>query len=87
MEYLFTVLSVRFDLETFVNLVLTLCAQPCAFIAAEYILLGRLARHLQCDKYLMVAPRRITITFISSDITTFLIQVSYSLDPSFPSAH
>ncbi|KAF5390673.1 hypothetical protein D9757_002745 [Collybiopsis confluens] len=47
---------------------------PCAFIAAEYILLGRLARHLQCDKYLMVSPRRITITFISSDITTFLIQ-------------
>ncbi|KAE9410615.1 RTA1-like protein [Gymnopus androsaceus JB14] len=47
---------------------------PCAFIAAEYVLLGRLARYLRCDKYLLVTPRRITITFISSDITTFLIQ-------------
>ncbi|KAJ4478175.1 RTA1-like protein [Lentinula aciculospora] len=47
---------------------------PCAFIAAEYVLLGRLARHLRCDKYLLVTSRRITITFISSDITTFLIQ-------------
>lgn len=50
--------------------------QPCAFIAAEYVLLGRLARYTQTDKYLLVTPRRITITFISSDITTFLIQVS-----------
>ncbi|THV08489.1 RTA1-like protein [Dendrothele bispora CBS 962.96] len=49
---------------------------PCAFIAAEYVLLGRLARHLQCDQYLLVAPRRITITFIASDITTFLIQAA-----------
>ncbi|KAK7470573.1 hypothetical protein VKT23_001997 [Stygiomarasmius scandens] len=49
---------------------------PCAFIAAEYVLLGRLARHLQCDKYLIVSPRRITVTFIASDITTFLIQAA-----------
>ncbi|KAF5344104.1 hypothetical protein D9758_008893 [Tetrapyrgos nigripes] len=47
---------------------------PCAFIAAEYVLLGRLARYLQCDQHLVVSPLRITITFISSDITTFLIQ-------------
>ncbi|KAF9075731.1 RTA1-like protein [Rhodocollybia butyracea] len=47
---------------------------PCAFIAAEYVLLGRLARHLRCDKYLLVTARRITVTFISSDISTFLIQ-------------
>ncbi|KAJ6598873.1 RTA1-domain-containing protein [Mycena vulgaris] len=49
---------------------------PCAFIAAEYVLLGRLARFLNCDKHLMVSPRRITIVFISSDITTFLIQAA-----------
>ncbi|KAJ6628839.1 RTA1 like protein-domain-containing protein [Mycena sp. CBHHK59/15] len=49
---------------------------PCAFIASEYVLLGRLARYLSCDKHLMVSPRRITIVFISSDITTFLIQAS-----------
>ncbi|KAJ7094591.1 RTA1-like protein [Mycena belliarum] len=49
---------------------------PCAFIAAEYVLLGRLARYLNCDKHLMVSPRRITIVFISSDITTFLVQAA-----------
>ncbi|KAF8897589.1 RTA1 like protein-domain-containing protein [Infundibulicybe gibba] len=49
---------------------------PCAFIAADYVLLGRLARHLNCDQYLLVSPRRITIVFISSDITTFLIQAA-----------
>ncbi|KAJ7240330.1 RTA1-like protein [Mycena haematopus] len=49
---------------------------PCAFIASEYVLLGRLARYLECDKHLIVNPRRITIVFISSDITTFLIQAA-----------
>lgn len=49
---------------------------PCAFIAADYVLLGRMSRHLDCAKHLMVPARRITIVFISSDITTFLIQVS-----------
>jgi hypothetical protein len=48
---------------------------PCAFIAANYVLLGRLARHLDCSQYLLVPARRITIVFISSDISTFLIQV------------
>ncbi|KAF7292330.1 RTA1-domain-containing protein [Mycena chlorophos] len=49
---------------------------PCAFIASEYVLLGRLARYLRCDSLLLVPPRRITIVFISSDITTFLIQAA-----------
>ncbi|CAK5262982.1 unnamed protein product [Mycena citricolor] len=48
---------------------------PCAFIASEYVLLGRLARYLECDRHLMVPARRITKIFVSSDITTFLIQV------------
>jgi len=47
---------------------------PCAFIAAEYVLLGRLAKHLRGDQYLLISSRRITIVFVSSDITTFLIQ-------------
>ncbi|KAF9057621.1 RTA1 like protein-domain-containing protein [Panaeolus papilionaceus] len=47
---------------------------PCAFIAADYVLLGRLAKYLQADEFLLVNPRKITIVFISSDITTFLIQ-------------
>ncbi|KAJ7129478.1 RTA1-like protein [Mycena epipterygia] len=49
---------------------------PCAFIASEYVLLGRLARYLNCDKHLLVSSRRITIVFISSDITTFLVQAA-----------
>jgi len=47
---------------------------PCAFIAADYVLLGRLAKHLNADKHLLVTSRRITTVFVSSDITTFLIQ-------------
>ncbi|KAF8076467.1 RTA1-like protein [Lyophyllum atratum] len=47
---------------------------PCAFIAADYVLLGRLASHLASAEYLLVSPRKITIVFVSSDITTFLIQ-------------
>ncbi|KIY73997.1 RTA1-domain-containing protein [Cylindrobasidium torrendii FP15055 ss-10] len=49
---------------------------PCAFIAADYVLLGRLARHLGADEFLLVTPRKITITFVSSDIITFLIQAA-----------
>ncbi|KAI5124587.1 hypothetical protein M0805_003106 [Coniferiporia weirii] len=47
---------------------------PCAFIAAEYVLLGRLARHLKMDRYLLVSPRRVMPAFVGSDVTTFLIQ-------------
>jgi uncharacterized membrane protein YbhN (UPF0104 family) len=35
-----------------------------------------LSRFLGCDEYLLVSPRRITTVFISSDITTFLIQAA-----------
>jgi len=49
---------------------------PCAFIAAEYILLGRLAVYLKEENQLAVSPRRITPLFIASDITTFLIQAA-----------
>jgi len=49
---------------------------PCAFIAADYVLLGRLATYLGSGKHLLVSPSRITITFVISDITTFLIQAT-----------
>ncbi|KAI9448037.1 RTA1-like protein [Lactarius indigo] len=49
---------------------------PCAFIAADYVLLGRLARYLGGGKHLLVPPSRITATFVISDITTFLIQAT-----------
>ncbi|KAK0191057.1 RTA1-like protein [Armillaria mellea] len=48
---------------------------PCAFIAANYVLLGRLSRHLGATQQLLVDSRQITAVFISSDVTTFLIQL------------
>ncbi|KAF8165290.1 RTA1-like protein [Crassisporium funariophilum] len=47
---------------------------PCAFIAADYVLLGRLASHIKADQHLIVSSRKITIVYVSSDVTTFLIQ-------------
>ncbi|KAI0053561.1 RTA1-like protein [Auriscalpium vulgare] len=49
---------------------------PCAFIAADYIFLGRLARHLRSGKHLFISPNRITLVFVLSDVTTFLIQAA-----------
>lgn len=56
---------------------------PCAFIAADYILLGRLARYIGSGKHLVIPPSRITITFVISDTTTFLIQVGASHQSDF----
>ncbi|KAI0063780.1 hypothetical protein BV25DRAFT_1914863 [Artomyces pyxidatus] len=47
---------------------------PCAFIAADYILLGHLASHLQGDAHLPIRPRRIRILFLLSDLTTLSVQ-------------
>ena len=74
-EYLLVILSVRFAFPYLFQHRITCDVQPCAFIAANYILLGRLARYLGGGKHLLVSPRRITITFVMSDVTTFLIQV------------
>ncbi|QRW20979.1 RTA1-like protein [Rhizoctonia solani] len=41
---------------------------PCAFIATVYMLLGRLALHLDADEYLLVKARIITKLFLTSDI-------------------
>jgi len=49
---------------------------PCGFIAALYVLLGRMSRWLQCDKYLLIPARRITLIFVMSDVITFLIQAT-----------
>ncbi|EJD46865.1 RTA1-domain-containing protein [Auricularia subglabra TFB-10046 SS5] len=51
---------------------------PCAFLAADYLLLGRLAHFLGTEKHLVVAPKRITKIFLFSDLATFLIQGSGS---------
>ncbi|TFK55933.1 RTA1-like protein [Heliocybe sulcata] len=65
---------------------LLIVLSPCAFIAADYVLLGRLARYLKCEQHLLVPPSRITIFFVCSDVVTFLIQaaggsISISNDP------
>ncbi|KAI0666099.1 RTA1 like protein-domain-containing protein [Trametes maxima] len=47
---------------------------PCAFIAAEYVILGRLARHLQASQHLAISPRKVANVFIFSDVVTFAMQ-------------
>ncbi|KIM68771.1 hypothetical protein SCLCIDRAFT_104952 [Scleroderma citrinum Foug A] len=49
---------------------------PCAFIAANYVLLGRIAKFLVCDEYVPLPLNKITRVFVLSDISTFLIQAS-----------
>ncbi|KAF9219844.1 hypothetical protein BS17DRAFT_760233 [Gyrodon lividus] len=67
---------------------------PCAFIAANYVLLGRLSSHLSCTEHLLLPVRLLTPVFVSSDITTFLIQavgggmsVSHSPSQVLTSSH
>ncbi|KIJ16373.1 hypothetical protein PAXINDRAFT_75421 [Paxillus involutus ATCC 200175] len=50
--------------------------QPCAFIAANYVLLGRLSRSIGCEAHVLVPVRRLTLIFILSDVTTFVIQAA-----------
>ncbi|KAH8091067.1 RTA1-like protein [Cristinia sonorae] len=59
---------------------------PCGFIAANYVLLGRLSGWMKGDAHLWINPRRITLVFVLSDVVTFLIQaagggVSINNDP------
>lgn len=50
---------------------------PCAFLAADYILLGRLTLHLSSNRHLRpLNPRKITLIFVLSDVATFLIQAA-----------
>ncbi|KAI0092851.1 RTA1 like protein-domain-containing protein [Irpex rosettiformis] len=47
---------------------------PCGFVAAEYVILGRLVHWVNGDRYLLVGPSRVTKVFVASDVVTFLIQ-------------
>ncbi|KAL7410356.1 RTA1 like protein-domain-containing protein [Mrakia frigida] len=49
---------------------------PCGMLATDYILLGRLVRHLGMDKHLLINARKTTIIFVGSDIATFLVQAA-----------
>ncbi|KZP32996.1 RTA1-domain-containing protein [Athelia psychrophila] len=83
-EYTFALgLAMRFGLHTnpegkglYIVEYLFVVLSPCAFIASNYVLLGRLARYLHTPHHLLVPARRITLLFLSSDITTFLIQAA-----------
>lgn len=76
-------LALRFGLHSnpdskgiYITEYLFVVLSPCGFIAGEYVLLGRLSRWLRGDKHLWITPKRITTVFVTSDVVTFLIQVS-----------
>ncbi|KAI0823126.1 RTA1-like protein [Trametes gibbosa] len=76
----------RFGLHTqpdsrgiYIAYYLFIVLSPCAFIASEYMLLGRLARYLKSHEHLLIPPQRITIVFVVSDISTFLVQAAGAL--------
>ena len=57
------------------HLQLTLLS-PCGFLAHDYLLLPRLAAHLQADDALFIRPRLIAKIFITSDCVTFWLQAT-----------
>jgi hypothetical protein len=50
-----------------------LLLSPCAFLAADYIVLGRLADAI-APNHLLIRRSRLVKLFVGSDITTFLLQ-------------
>ncbi|KAF9535202.1 RTA1 like protein-domain-containing protein [Crepidotus variabilis] len=74
-------LGLRFGLHSdphssglYITQYLFVTLSPCAFIAATYVLLGRLARALDAERYLLISSRKLTTIFIISDVVTFLTQ-------------
>ncbi|KAG2086235.1 RTA1-like protein [Suillus discolor] len=55
---------------------LMIVLSPCFFIAANYVLLGRLARDIGCTYQVLLPVRRLTLIFVLSDVTTFVIQAA-----------
>ncbi|KAF8529138.1 RTA1-domain-containing protein [Hysterangium stoloniferum] len=76
-------LSMRFGLHSqpeskgiYILEYLLVVLSPCAFIASDYVLLGRLSQSLGMGEHLLISPNRITRVFIASDVATFLIQAA-----------
>ncbi|KAG9036410.1 hypothetical protein FRB95_008951 [Tulasnella sp. JGI-2019a] len=65
-----------YGLGLYIGMNMLTVLSPCAFIAAIYMLLGRLARELGMGKYLLVKPDKLAKYFVISDCTTFFIQGS-----------
>ncbi|KAG1783275.1 RTA1-domain-containing protein [Suillus placidus] len=53
---------------------LMIVLSPCFFIAADYVLLGRLAREIDCVHHVLLPVRWLTLIFVLSDVSTFVIQ-------------
>ncbi|KZV63857.1 RTA1-domain-containing protein [Peniophora sp. CONT] len=49
---------------------------PNAFVAADYMILSRIATHIDVPHLLPIRPSRVTLTFVASDIITFLVQAA-----------
>ncbi|ORY33699.1 RTA1 like protein-domain-containing protein [Naematelia encephala] len=61
----------------YIAMYLFVVLSPCAFLAGNYILLGRLVAHLEGDRYLRpFKPRLVSWIFIISDVITFFIQAA-----------
>ncbi|CUA69523.1 Protoporphyrin uptake protein 1 [Saccharomyces cerevisiae S288c] [Rhizoctonia solani] len=76
---LFLRLLVAEDMESvmkYATMNLMILLSPCAFIAGVYMLLGRLAIHLDATEYLLIRPNILTKVFVFSDIFTFLLQAA-----------
>lgn len=64
------------SLEIFISEDLMIVLSPCFFIAANYTLLGRLAGEIDCAHHVLLPVRRLTLIFVLSDVTTFVIQAT-----------
>lgn len=64
------------SLVIFITEDLMIVLSPCFFIAANYTLLGRLAREIDCAHHILLPVRWLTLIFVSSDVTTFVIQAA-----------
>ncbi|KAG2156119.1 RTA1-domain-containing protein [Suillus clintonianus] len=62
------------SLKIFISEDLMIVLSPCFFIAANYTLLGRLAREIDCAHHILLPVRWLTLIFVMSDFTTFVIQ-------------
>ncbi|KAG2141758.1 RTA1-like protein [Suillus bovinus] len=62
------------SLEIFISEDLMIVLSPCFFIAANYALLGRLAREIDCAHHVLLPVKRLTLIFVLSDVITFVIQ-------------
>lgn len=64
------------SLQIFISEDLMIVLSPCFFIAANYTLLGRLAGEIDCAHHVLLPVRRLTLIFVLSDLTTFVIQAT-----------